>query len=116
MKSDYTNYCKVKEVEFIKEKIASFMRMPEQVFADIQIHHGQQSDDFLKGEMTVQIVGFIYANLVDERDLVFYCERPTFFDWLLRRKKVAKFHFKAKDLLLDPPKITQPTIRIYTID
>ncbi len=113
---EYADYVRVKEVDFQGELISSFRRMPQRIFADIQVRHGLQADDFLKKEMTTQIVGYIYTNLADERDLTFYCERPSFLDWLLRRRKVATFKFKAKDLLLNPPKITQPTIRIYTID
>ena len=41
-------------------------------------------------------------------------DRPTFFDWLFRRKRTVKIHVGARDVKLDPPLMPQgETLRVY---
>jgi hypothetical protein len=71
-------------------------------------------EDVLNDLLTVQITAYIYENTAEERELTYYCEPPTFLDWLFRRKKKAIFKLVVKDLLLDPPKV-KDTERIYVV-
>jgi hypothetical protein len=100
---------------FMREKIATIEKMSLDCLTDLKLELGQDTDDYLGGVFTARLQAFIYQNTIAERDLVYYCDRPTFLDWLLRRKKKVVFKFKAKDLLIKPPKTEKPTLRIYEI-
>lgn len=90
--------------------------MSRKCLSDLKLSKGQTSDDFLQDKLTAQLTGFIYSNTIDERKLEYYLERPTFFDWLFRRRKKVVFDFKAKDLMLNPPKTNLDKIlRVYEI-
>lgn len=102
-----------KEQSFTAEKIAAVQKIPSTVLADMKIDLHQNADDFIHDRFTLQMTAKIYTDTVDERVLVYHCERPTFLDWLLRRRKRVEFDFKAKDLLLAPPK--NGTARIYAV-
>lgn len=108
--------CKAKEITFNREKIASMMKISKRCISDIEIKTYQTSEDYITDKLTVQLEAFIYSNTIDERKLEYYLERPSFLDWLLRRRKKVMFDFKAKDLMLDAPiKNKDKFIRIYEI-
>lgn len=70
--------------------------------------------DYIENLLTVRLSGFIYSNMIEERELTYYCDRPSFLDWLLRRCKKVKFNLKVKDLLLNPK--PENTERIYIVE
>lgn len=100
---------------FEKERVAVMQKRSKEVLNDLKLDISHDSDDFITGNMTMRLTGFIYSNLAEERNLYYYFDRPTFMDWLLKRKRTATFTLKVKDLLLNAPK-TDNTIRIYTVD
>lgn len=113
---DYEKQFTAQEVRFNREKVAATMQMSRECLSDLKLSKGQTSDDFLQDKLTAQLTGFIYSNTIDERKLEYYLERPTFFDWLFRRRKKVLFDFKAKDLMLNPPKTNLDKIlRVYEI-
>lgn len=104
-------------VTFNREKVAATMQMSKECLVDLKLSIGQTSEDFLSDKLTAKLVGFIYSNTIDERKLEYNLERPTFFDWLFRRRKKVVFDFKAKDLMLNPPKNNLDNLlRVYEID
>lgn len=103
------------EVIFEKEKIAVMQKISTELFNDLELDVSKVSDDFVNETMTMKLTGFIYSNLADERNLDYYFDRPTFFDWILRRKRKATFNLKVKDLLLNAPKMDN-SMRIYIVD
>ena len=90
-----------KEIKFEKEKIAVIDKISNNVLNDLKLEISQVAEDFVNETMTMRLTAFIYSNLAEERNLDYYFERPTFLDWLLRRKRKATFNLKVKDLLLD---------------
>ena len=104
-----------KEIIFEKEKMAAYMKISEQVFTDIKLQVGQEGMDYYQNLLTCELTGYIYSNLAEERELKYFAPRPTFLDWLLKRRKVVKFNLKVKDLLLNPPKL-ENTQRIYIVE
>jgi hypothetical protein len=104
-----------KEIKFEKEKVAVMQKISNEVLNDLKLEVSQVSDDFVNKTMTMRLTGFIYSNLADERNLDYYFDRPTFLDWLLRRKRKATFNLKVKDLLLNVPK-TDNSMRIYVVE
>jgi hypothetical protein len=99
-------------IEFKKEKIAVMQKISNEIIQDLCIKTGMDGDDIIYDQLTSRLTGFIYSNMAEERQLVYYCERPRFLDWLLRRTKRVVFNLKVKDLLLNPPKNVN-TIRVY---
>lgn len=101
--------------DFNKEKISVIQKISGDVVSSLTLDIGTVDNDILLNQMTVKLSGYIYSNMADERELVYYCPRPRFFDWLFRRRKTAVFNLKVKDLKLNPPK-SEDTKRIYTIE
>jgi hypothetical protein len=100
---------------FTKEKITVMEKISNEVIRELKFESGQTGDDFMNDILTKRLSAFVYANTLEERELVYYCPRPTFFDWLFRRTKKAVWNFKVKDLLLNAP-ATPNTLRIYEIE
>lgn len=101
----------MKQIEFKREVFSCFDRIPKEVIADLSV---EVLDDFLKSSVTRRVNAYFYSNTREERELVYYCDKPTFFDWLFGRKKRVVFNFKVKDLLINPP---DPNVHtILTID
>lgn len=103
------------EIKFEREKVAVMQKISNEVLNDLKLEISQVADDFVNETMTMRLTGFIYSNLADERILDYYFDRPTFLDWLLRRKRKATFNLKVKDLLLNAPK-TENSMRIYVVE
>jgi len=111
---DYTNSPNFKEVTYISERLGADTEIIESCLTDLDLNITKE--EYIKDVLKAQLVGFIYSNTIDERQLEYYCERPSFLDWLFRRKKKVMFNFKAKDLLINPPKDFQnKALRVYEI-
>lgn len=105
----------VDNIEFIKEKVSVETKISSDLITELNFYSQREYDDFVYNTMTVKLVGYIHSNLAEERDLVYHCKRPSFFDWLFRRRKSVTFNLKVKDLLINPPK-TANTKRIYIFE
>ena len=103
------------EIKFEKEKIAVMQKISKEVLNDLILEGGSVNDDYVNNTFTMRLTAYIYSNLADEKTLDYYFERPTFWDWILRRKRKATFLLRVKDLLLSAPK-TDNSIRIYVVD
>jgi hypothetical protein len=104
------------EVRFNREKVAATMQMSKDCLVDLKLDIGQTSENYISDMLTARLTGHVYSNTIDERKLEYYLERPTFFDWLFRRRKKVVFDFKAKDLMLNPPNFNGDTLlRCYEI-
>ena len=100
------------EIEFKRERVAAQNKIAASALNDLAFSVSQVLDDFSQDMLTAQLEGYIYTHLADKRDLVYYCPRPKFFDWLFRRKKKVVFKLETKDMLLDAPKV-ENTARIF---
>jgi hypothetical protein len=97
--------------EFKKERIAVYEKVPKTVISDIIFKTNDVGDDFIEDTLTYMMYGNIYSKMADERILYYYTPKPTFFDWLLGRRKMVEFKLRVKDILISPPQ--KETIRIY---
>lgn len=104
---------KINKKAFEKLKLSAIEKISSDCITNISFYLGQTAEDILDDMYTFQIVGYVYSRTIDERKLTYYCERPTFLDWLFRRKKKIEFDFKASDLLINPP--DEDTLRIYDV-
>jgi len=105
----------IEEKVFRKEKAAVIQKITNEAISDLKFTIGQEGDDFMRENLTVMLSASIYTHLAEERELVYDFDRPTFTDWLLRRKRKAKFNLKVKDLLLILP-ISENSLRMYVTE
>ena len=105
----------MKQIDFTKEKLYTHAYISKTMLADLNFQTSQQSDDFINDQLTIKLTGYIYTNLSDERELEYFFDKPTFFDWLFGRKRKAKFNLKVKDILLNPPQM-KGTVRMYVTE
>jgi hypothetical protein len=97
---------------FEKEKASARLDVSKELFSFTTLNIYENT---ILQELNIVLSGYFFSNLADERKLSYYCPRPRFIDWLFRRRKKVIFDFKAKDLLLNPPK-KENTVRIYEIN
>jgi len=102
------------QIIFEKEKVTMVQKISEELLNGLKLETYKDIDAYFRKTMTLRLSGFIYSNLADERNLDYYFDRPTFFEWLFRKRRKATFNLKVKDLLLNAPK-TDNSIRIYVV-
>ena len=100
--------------EFIDEKITA-MRKISSCIVNKELKLGLNRDDFLEELLTAVLSAHIYSNMAEQRELVYSFKRPTFWEWITRKKRKATFTLNVKDLLINPPKNTDNVIRIYEV-
>ncbi len=101
-----------KQVTFNKNKFVISKKVSAVLLPDILLNFGRDDDDILKDLFTVQLEAFVLSHTSETRTLEYLCPKPSFLDWLLGRKEIAKFRLDVNDLLLNPPKI-ENTLRTY---
>ena len=104
---------KNKRIEFNKEKIAAYSKVCGKLLTNASLQSGLDGTDIVNDLFTIKLEGWILSNMAEKRTLIYYCDRPTFFDWLFRRIRTVKWKIEVKDLLLNPPELKDGTTRIY---
>jgi hypothetical protein len=107
------NQVKTGKCNYIAHEVCVIEKISKEVIDGYQFDIGYVNDDFILNQMTIRLSGLIYENLSETRDLEYYCDRPKFLDWLLRRKKKVVFELDVKDLLLLESKEPYKTLRVY---
>lgn len=102
------------KVTFSKEKIAQSMKVSAEYIESAALKIGVTQEDFMFDELSVVLEAFVVSRLIEERELVYYCPRPTFFDWLFRRQNKLIFKTTVKEFLRNPHPMK--TARIVEID
>lgn len=98
-----------------KYKFAYYKKIAREALVDIKVREGLDGDDFARDLVTQVVEGFIYADQVQEKIIPCYLPKPSFLDWFLSRERKIDVVFKAKDIVLNPPK-TDKTVRHYSYD
>jgi len=88
----------MKKQEFKKQSFVSFDKFTEQYISDVKIQYGKDSDDFIKNLVTARLKTDLYSKFVENRTITKEFKRPTFFDWLLRRKQKYTFNVKVSEV------------------
>lgn len=107
---------KPKKVEFTRERLSLIECVSKDYIQSLDFQIANSGDDFVNETFTMRLDAYFLTNTADERTLTYYCPRPTFFDWLFRRRKDIKWKLYVKDILINPPKLKDRTHRIYLID
>lgn len=103
------------KVTFEKEKVSVISKISNILLKDIDLTLGLDQDDFMDDISTLRLDAWYLSNLSEVKKVKFKCDRPSFLDWLLRRQKTAEFTLVVKDILLNPPKLADNTVRFYEI-
>lgn len=103
------------ETVYEKTKLFVESKISKELLNDIKIQTFSDDSDILTNMLTARMTAYVYSNLSEERNLTYYFDKPTFFEWLFRKKRKAVFNLKVKDLLLNAPK-SENTMRIYVVD
>lgn len=74
-------------------RIAQYIKLSKDSF-----RLGLESDDYIKELITAQIHGYVAEMAKEEGEITVYIERPSFFDWLLRRTKEKRVKYKISQL------------------
>jgi hypothetical protein len=107
MANKLQNEINVDRVDFNKECariVSSF---------DIEMLNRDDGLQFAKNEICYRLNAYIFTSQNQEKEVSYLFDRPTFLDWLLRRRREARFIVKSKDALLDPPVWEDKTLRLY---
>lgn len=84
--------------EFKKQSFVSFDKFTEEYISDVKIQYGKDSDDFIKNLITVRLKTDLYSKFVENRTITKEFKRPTFLDWLFRRKLKYTFNVKVSEV------------------
>jgi hypothetical protein len=97
----------IKEIQFNKERVATLAHFSKLLLSEPKI---TATEDFVHDELVLKLEAFLYSNTLEEKEISYLFKRPTFFDWLFRRTRLAKFDFKAREILNNPPQMKNTTI------
>lgn len=97
-----------KQIKFTREYNSVFCKVSR-----LELSQGLESNDFSDGLMTLMLKQIFYSTLSDTKDLEYTFNRPTFLEWILRKKKIVNVKCEVKDVLINPPKMRKETVRTY---
>lgn len=95
----------MERITFNKNKLAVSAKLSSVLLEDVRATTGLDAFDLVKDQLTVQLVAGFMTALNETKNITVYAERPTFLDWLLRRKRRFVLTVNAKEILKDPPKV-----------
>jgi|SRR5688572_6151161 len=93
----------IQEIKYNKEKVAANCKVSKELITDPKMFVGQEGMDYAMDTLTCQIETFIVSRLSETQKTRVYAERPTFLDWLLRRKRSFEIVVNAKEVIKNPP-------------
>lgn len=95
-----------KEQEFKKQKVAQFLRVAKKLLID--------DKDYVKSTIEVRLEGYMYERTIAEKEITYHLERPSFMDWLLRRRTSKTIKVNISEALNNPPE-TPNTTRLFDL-
>lgn len=105
------------EVVFDKTKIASMMRVGNEVLTNIKFNQFKHDGDcFIRNELVIRMEADLYKATIAEKEMTFIFEKPTFLDWLLGRERIKNIKVNIWDVLKNPPLTSGDVTRFYNIE
>lgn len=89
-------------MEYKKEKIGCYEKYTNECYEELRI--GQEGEDFIRNQLAVRLDNYIFTHMVGKYEHTKYFDRPTFLDWLLRRRRTINIKVDIKEMLPYPPK------------
>lgn len=102
---------------FKKERIVNDVKVSNLILSELDLSISQAGDDFVRQLFTMRLEAFILSRLNEEKTITVYKERPSFLDWLLRRRRAFTFEFSCKEVLINPPALPKgKSAMMYTAE
>lgn len=105
----------MKTITFSREKISTHCKVSRDIITEASIRIGNEGIDFIEETLTAQLEAFVWSRLSEKRTITNVFKRPSFLEWLFRKKREVKIEIDVKDLLLNPP-VIESTKRIYEVN
>lgn len=93
------------QTTFTKEKIAVNEKISDLFLKEMDLSIAKNGDDFVRELFTIQLESFIMTRLNEKQNIIVYRERPTFMEWILRKRRSFVFEISCKEVLKNPPSL-----------
>lgn len=97
------------ELHFKPIKIADYIKVSKPMIDTV-------NDDFIRDLLTVKLEGFIYAHTQGTQTITVLSEKPTFLDWLLRRKRSFTLKVDCLEVFKNPQAVREGNIIMFKLD
>lgn len=101
-----------KTVVFERERVCEMMKHTKEFIAQLK---ATSNEDYIYDMLSTNMDAFLYTQTHEEQTITRYAGRPSFLDWILRRRKKYHWTVKMRDVLKNPPATNAPTVRMYEI-
>lgn len=95
----------LREIVFTREKVAYAEKVTEEYLTQLNMEVGREDLDFIREQATLQFSSFLLSHMNAHQVIRVQTERPSFLDWLLRRKPVFNIEVKCMEVLKNPPRL-----------
>ena len=99
---------------FHKNKLALITQMDSCMMDDVQLEAGCNNADFMRNTFTLKLTAGFMAAMNETKTITVQAKRPSFLDWLLRRKRSFVFTVNSKEVLKNPP-VVHGNVLIYEV-
>jgi len=103
----------MKEETYTKQKISAYMKATPEMMTERNLRIGMDGEDFINDLLTCQLEAFIYKSAQPTQTTYHYVPRPTFLDWMLKRRKVINITVECDKVLKVAP--DDKSILVYNI-
>lgn len=101
-----------KTIKFNKQKAAAAMSFSSDFISQLEPSF---TEDLMNRRVTARIDAYFLERTIEEKEITYYLDKPSFLDWLLGRRKKATVKVSVKDILKNHP-VTKGCSRFYFID
>jgi hypothetical protein len=63
------------------------------------------NEEYCQDQIQFNLEAYVLEHCWQKKQVDFTFERPSFLDWLFRRKRKVRIDLDIKDILIDPPKL-----------
>lgn len=92
----------LEEIVFKRERLTVGSRLSNNFIANAKIDVIQ---DHLYHSWSTHLDAYFYTHLKDTQTITVYHKRPTFFEWLFRKKIAIEVSIECKELFRNPPEL-----------
>lgn len=99
----------MKETTFEKRKVTSMLRVSNEIESYLN------ESDYLRNTLTHRLEAEFYSATLDEKEITYLLDKPTFLDWLLGRRKSKTIKVRVSAVLQTPP-LRDGLMKIYELE
>jgi hypothetical protein len=92
-----TNQYRTEQV-FKRNSFVAFEKFSKEYISPINMTINNEGNDFITNQLTVRLKTDLYEQFIETRTFTKEFKRPTFFDWLFRRKTRYTFNVNVSEV------------------